>query len=68
MEDFATDDLVILMTLAGYQHQVAIAGRGDGPMNCFASIGNLFIGPADLLNAGFGIRKNLFRIFCARIV
>src|SRR5258705_1118284 len=65
MKNFAAENLIILVTLACNQDQIVLASLGDRVMDCFAAVGDLFIGLAGFLYAGFGIGENLVRIFSA---
>src|SRR5262245_26385521 len=68
MKDLATDDLIVLVTLAGNQDQIVTARLSNSLVNCFAAIGNFRVRLAGLLNSHFSVTKNLVWIFSARII
>src|SRR2546430_2349659 len=68
MKDFAPDDLIVLVTFAGDQHEIIGARLFDGVMDGFAAIGDLFVRLARLSNPFLGITKNLVWIFGAGII
>src|ERR1700754_136414 len=68
MKNFAPDNLIVLVSLAGDQHEVAGTCFGDRLVNCFAAIGDLAVGFAGLFDSLFRVGQDLFGIFRAWIV
>ena len=68
MKRLAADDLIILMSLAGNQHEVADLGFGNRLVNRLGAIRDLAIRLPCFLNPLFSVAKNQFRIFRAWII
>src|SRR6266481_62680 len=68
MKDFAADDLIILVTLAGDEDQIVLASLGDRVMDRLAAVGDLLVRLAGLLNSDFSIGEYLIGIFAARVI
>src|SRR5262245_47723372 len=68
MKCLAADDLIILMTLARYQNEIATSCFSDGLIDRFCTISNLPIGLSCFAYTLFSIAKNLLRVLSTRIV
>src|SRR5437868_9775435 len=68
MKRVAADDLVILVTLAGYQNQISDVRLRYRLMNRVRAIGNLSVRPAGLANSLLRVAKDLLGILGARII
>src|SRR3954453_23774825 len=68
MKGLASDDLIVLVTLARNQHEVASSRFRDRLMDRLGPIGDLAVRLTRPLNSLLCITENLFRIFRAWIV
>src|SRR5687767_4138615 len=68
VKHLASDDLIILMSLAGYQHEVAALRFRDRLMNRVAAIRDLAVRLAGLPDSLLRVAQDLLRVFHAWIV